>query len=125
MTETRERDDTGTNSFVWPPVDAVAHHPLLNAVTGMNGKLLASVESAQNEWAEFVYRRVKEDIAASYLLLKCRSFTDMQEIYSRYFQTAFEQYRDHSERVAQRGKSFSAELAHTLHAEPAATVTRN
>jgi hypothetical protein len=111
MTETRERDDTGTNSFVWSSADAVARHPLLNAVTGMNGKLLESVESAQNEWAEFVYRRVKEDIAASYLLLKCRSFTDMQEIYLRYLQTAFEQYRDHSERVVKRGKSMTTELA--------------
>ena len=125
MAETRERDDTGTNSFVWSSVDAVAHHPLLNAVTGMNGKLLESVESAQNEWAEFVHRRVKEDIAVSYLFLKCRSFTDMQEIYSRYLQTAFEQYRDHSERVVERGKSFSAELAQTMRTEPAATGTRN
>jgi hypothetical protein len=73
MVEAGEREPTG-NSFVWPSVDAVAHHPLLNAVTGMNGKLLESVQSAQNEWAEFVYRRVKEDIAASYLLLQCRSF---------------------------------------------------
>ena len=125
MAETRERDDTGTNSFVWSSVDAVAHHPLLNAVTGMNGKLLESVESAQNEWAEFVHRRVKEDIAASYLLLKCRSFTDMQEIYLRYLQTAFEQYRDHSERVVKRGKSMTTELAQTMGSEPAGMGPRN
>ena len=125
MTETRERDDTGTNSFVWSSVDAVARHPLLNAVTGMNGKLLESVESAQNEWAEFVHRRVKEDIAASYLLLKCRSFTDMQEIYLRYLQTAFEQYRDHSERVVKRGKSMTTELAQTMGSEPAGMGPRN
>jgi hypothetical protein len=125
MAEAREGEGSGTNSFIWPSVDAVARHPLLNAVTGMNGKLMASVESAQNEWAEFVHRRVKEDIAASYLLLKCRSFTDMQEIYSRYLRTAFEQYRDHSERVVQRGKSMTAELAQTLGSEPAATRTRN
>jgi hypothetical protein len=91
----------------------------------MNGKLLESVESAQKEWAEFVHQRVKEDIAASYLLLKCQSFTDLQEVYSRYLRTAFEQYRHHSERVAQRGKSLSAELAQTIGAEPAATATQN
>ena len=125
MAEAREGEVTATNSFVWPTVDAVARHPLLSAVTGMNGKLLESVESAQNEWAEFVHRRVKEDIAASCRLLKCRSLTDMQEIYSRYLQTAFEQYRDHYERVVQRGRSMTAELAQNVGSEPTATVTRN
>jgi hypothetical protein len=91
----------------------------------MNGKLLESVENAQNEWAEFVHRRVKEDIAASYLLLKCQSFTDMQEIYSRYVRRAVEQYRDHSERVMQRGKTMTADLAQTMGSEPAGTAMRN
>jgi hypothetical protein len=124
MAETREWAVTGTNSFVKPSVDVVARHGFFSAVTGMNGKLLENVESAQKDWAEFVHLRVKEDIAASYLLLKCRSFTDLQEIYSRYLLTAFEQYRNHSERVAQRGKLIGAELAQTMRAEPAATATR-
>jgi hypothetical protein len=122
MAETRAREVTGTNSFVKPSVDSV-----LSAVTGMNGKLLESVESAQKEWVEFVHQRVKEDIAASYLVLKCQSFTDLQEVYSRYLRTALEQYRHHSERVAQRGKSISAEFARTMGGESAAAAaaTRN
>jgi hypothetical protein len=31
----------------------------------------------------------------------------MQQVYSQYFQTAFEQYREQSERAVQRGKSMA------------------
>src|SRR5882762_7992885 len=59
------RDGPRGNSFAWsmPPV---AGNPLLTVVTDINGKLLESVASAQKDWAEFVHRRVKENIAASH-----------------------------------------------------------
>lgn len=113
MAEAREGQRTTGNSFAWsmPPV---AGNPLLAVVTDINGKLLESVASAQTDWAEFVHRPVKADIAASQQLMNCKSLTDMQQIYSQYLQTAFEQYREQSERVVQRGKSMTEELAQTM-----------
>jgi hypothetical protein len=90
-----------------PPI---AGNPLLAIMTDINGKLLESVANAQKDWADFVHRRVKEDIAASHQLMSCHSLTDLQEIYSQYLQTAFVQFREHSQRLVQRGNSMTEEL---------------
>ena len=121
MAEARDGSRTCGNSFGWP-MPPVAGNPLLTVVTDISGKLLETVASAQKDWAEFVHRRVKEDIAASQQLMNCQSLTDMQQIYSQYLQTAFEQYREQSERVVQRGKSMTEELAQTMESRAGGTT---
>ena len=106
MTEAGNGQHTSANSFAWPMLP-VASNPLFAVVTDINGKLLESAADAHRDWAEFVGRRFKEDIAASQRLMNCQSFTDMQQIYSQYWRTALEQYREQSERVVQRGKSMT------------------
>jgi hypothetical protein len=117
MIDARDGQRTGGNSFAWsmPPV---AGNPVLVVMADINGKWLESVANAQKDWAVFVHRRVKEDIAASHQLMNCQSLTDMQEIYSQYLQTVFAQCREHSERLVQRGKSMTEELAQSM--EPSA-----
>ena len=109
MVEARNGSATGANSLTWP-MPSVAGNPLFAMVTDTNGKLLESMARVQKEWAEFVHRRVKEDIAASQQLMNCQTLADVQQIYSRYFRTAFEQYREQSERAVQRGKAVTEEL---------------
>ena len=113
MAEARDGQRTGGNSYAWsmPPV---ATNSLLAVMTDINGKLLESVANVQKDWAEFVHRRVKEDIAASHQLMNCQSLTDMQEIYSQYLRTVFAQCQEHSERLVKRGKSMTEELAQTV-----------
>jgi len=108
MAEARDAFGTAANSFNWMAT------PLFAALTDINGKLLESVAGAQKDWAEFVHRRVKEDIAVSQQLVSCKSLGDMQQICSQYVRTAFEHYREHSERAVQRGKSTSDGLVQTL-----------
>jgi hypothetical protein len=121
MAEARDGQRAGGNSFAWsmPPV---AGNPLLAVMTDINGKLLESVANAQKDWAEFVLRRVKEDIAASHLLMKCQSLSNMQEIYSQYLRTVFAQCQEHSERLVQRGKSMTEELAQTMESRAEGTT---
>src|SRR5262245_55176609 len=94
LTMARNGQLAAINSFAWalPPV---AGSPLFAVVTDINGKLLESAARVQQDWAEFVHRRVKEDIAASQRLMNCQSLAEMQQIYSQYFQTAFEIGRAH------------------------------
>jgi cation transport regulator ChaB len=113
MVEARNGLGTGANSLTWP-MPSVAGNPLFAVVTDMNGKLLESVARVQKEWAEFVHRRVKEDIAASQQLMNCQTLADVQQVYSQYFRTAFEQYREQSERAVQRGKAVTEELAQAM-----------
>ena len=112
MTETRDGFGAVANSFTWS--DPMRTTQLFAVLTDINGKLLESVAGAQKDWAEFVQRRIKEDIAVSQQLVSCKSLGDMQQICSQYVRTAFEHYREQSERAVQRGKSTSDGLAQTL-----------
>ena len=101
------------NSTNWP-LSPVLSTPLLAVLADINGKLLESAATAHKDWAEFVHRRVKEDIAASQRLMSCRSLGDMRQVYSEYMRTALEHYRDKSEKGVQRGKSTTEGLAKTI-----------
>ena len=113
MTEVRHEQRTSVKSFAWP-TSMLPGNPLLAVATDVNGKLLESVASAQKEWVEFVHRRIKENLAASQRLLSCKSATDVQEVYSQYLLTAFEHYREQSEKVVQTGKSMTEGLGQTM-----------
>ena len=106
MSEARNGQRPGTNLLAWS-MAPIAGNAFFAIVTDVNSKLLESVARAQKDWAEFVYQRVQEDIAASRRLSKCQSLADMRQIYSEYFQAAFEQYREQSERAIERGKSMT------------------
>ena len=123
MAEARDGQRTGVNSIAWsmPPA---AGNPLLAVITDINGKLLESVANTQKDWADFVHRRIKEDIAASHQLMSCKSFADMQEIYSQYLRTVFAQCREHSERLVERGKSITEELAQAVELRAGGTTRR-
>jgi hypothetical protein len=114
MTDVRHEQRASANSFAWPMPSIPPGNLLLAVTTDINGKLLESAASAQKDWAEFVHKRVKENVAVAQRLLNCQSPADMQEVYSQYLQTAFEQYREQSDRAVQRGKSITEGLARTM-----------
>lgn len=114
MAEVGHEQRTSTNSFAWPMPSMPPGNPLLAATTDINGKLLESAAAAQKDWAEFVHRRVKENVAVAQRLLSCQSFADMQDVYSQYLRTAFEQYREQSEKVVQTGRAVTEGLAQTM-----------
>ena len=114
MAEVRHEQRMSVNSFAWPMPSMLPGNPLLAVATDVNGKLLESVASAQAEWVDFVHRRIKENVAASQRLLTCKSLTDVQDVYSAYWLTAFEHYREQSERAVKTGKSMTEGLVQTM-----------
>jgi len=87
------------------------HTPMLAIFAEMNGTLLESVATAQKDWADFMHRRIKEDVAVSRQLMQCHSLADMHQVYSRYLATAFEQYKEQSTKVVQRGQAIAEHVA--------------
>jgi hypothetical protein len=85
-------------------------------IADLNGTFLESVARAQKEWADFMHRRIQEDVAVTRQLISCNSLADMHEVYSRYLKTAFEQYHQQSEKVVQHGRSMAEHLAETAEA---------
>ena len=114
MTEVRHEQRTSANSFAWPMPSMPPGNLLLAVATDINGKLFESAASAQKDWAKFVHRRVKENVGVAQRFLSCRSLADMQDVYSQYLRTAFEQYGEQSEKVVQTGKSMTEGLAQTM-----------
>jgi len=114
MAEVRHEQRTGANSFAWPMPSMFPGNPLLAVAADVNGKLLESVASAQKEWVDFVHRRIKENVAVSQRLLNCKSLAEGQDVYSDYLLTAFEQYREQSERAVKTGKSMTEGLVQTM-----------
>jgi hypothetical protein len=110
MAQASESQRHGVNAFPWAMSPFVGT-PLLSLLADFNGKLLQSVAGAHKEWADFVNRRVKEDVAVSQQLIGCQSLADMHEVYSNYLRRSFEHYQEQSQRVVQRAQSTAEELA--------------
>jgi Phasin protein len=91
-------------------------NPMLTILADMNATFLEGWATAQKDWADFVQRRTREDVAPTRQLLKSHSVAGMHQIYSQYVQTAFQQYRDQSEKVVQRSESIAQHLAATTEA---------
>src|SRR5262245_55377779 len=94
-------------SFAW------GMPPMMTILADMNGTFLQAFAAAQKDWGDFVQRRISEDVAVARQVLNCRSPADMGQIYSRYIETAFQDYREQSEKVVQHGQSMAQHLAET------------
>jgi hypothetical protein len=110
MTQSKEVLNQALNSFGWG-LHPMTQMPMFTILAEMNGSLLESAATAQKDWAEFLHNRVKEDVAVSRQLMQCHSLADMHQIYAEYLTRMFEQYREQSARVVQRGTSVAEHLA--------------
>jgi hypothetical protein len=92
-------------------------NPMMTICVDLNATILEGFATAQKDWADFFQRRIREDVAVSRQLMHCQSLPDMNQIYSQYLQTAFEQYREQSEHVVQRSASMAQHLTETTEAK--------
>jgi len=88
----------------------------MSLLADFNGKLIESVAGAQKDWADFMTRRMREDVAVSQRLIRCQSLADLQDVYCNYLRKAVEQYQEQSQRALQKGQSAAEELADTAEA---------
>ena len=116
MAQSKEERGHLGNSFMGGGLTPTFTNPMLTILADMNATFLEGWATAQKDWADFVQRRTREDVALTRQLLKSHSVADMHQIYSQYLQTAFQQYRDQSEKVVQRSESIAQNLAATTEA---------
>ena len=67
--------------------------PAFTAVAEANARLYESMAAANSEWASFVNRRLKEDLAMPQQLAECRTMQDVFRVYTQFFQNACSQYQ--------------------------------
>ena len=105
-----ELDQGGTFSpFMMPNLT----NPMMTMFADMTGRFLQGLATAQTDWANFVQHRVSEHAALAHQLARSQSLADMNQIYSQYLQTAFQQYREQTEKVVQRGEALVQHIAKT------------
>jgi FMN phosphatase YigB (HAD superfamily) len=92
-------------------------NPMMTIFTDLGGTLVEGLATAQRDWADFVQRRIREDVAVTRHLMNCHSLADMHQVYSQYLQTAFQHYREQSEKVLRRSESVAQHLAETVEAD--------
>lgn len=92
-------------------------NPMMTIFTDLSGTLAEGLATAQRDWADFVQRRIREDVAVTRQLMNCHSLADMHQVYSHYLQTAFQHYREQSEKVLRRSESVAQHLAETTEAD--------
>src|SRR5262245_9934716 len=107
MTQSKQLNHDNPSSWVMP---STFINPM-TALADMSGRFLEGFATAQQDWAEFVQRGIREDVRVARELASSRSLADMHEIYSAYLQTAFQHYREQSEKLAQRRERFAQHFA--------------
>ena len=99
----------------------VMFNPMMTIFAELNATTMEGFAAAQKDWADFVQRRIREDVAVTRQLMNCQSMADMHQVYAQYLRTAFKQYREQSEHVVQRSASMTQHLAEATEKEAATT----
>jgi hypothetical protein len=100
------------NAFSFGPAPFM--NPMMTIFTDLSGVLVEGLATAHRDWANFVGRRIREDVVVTRHLMNCHSLADMHQVYSQYLQTAFQHYREQSEKLVRRSESVAQHLAETM-----------
>jgi hypothetical protein len=90
-----EKTDSDTSNRMPFGVEALMEmqRPAFTAIAEANTRLYESIAAANSEWASYVNRRLKEDLAMPQQLAECRTMQDLFRVYTQFFQNACSQYQ--------------------------------
>jgi len=81
--------------------------PAFAAMAEMNGRLYESITVVNKEWATFVNRCLKEDLAVPQQLAQCRTAQDLYQVYEQFFQNTWAQYQSGLEQMTKLSKAIA------------------
>jgi hypothetical protein len=90
------------------------HRPTLAAMAQVNGKVYDGIAAMNKNWAAFINRRLKEDLAMPQQLAGCKTVQDMYGVCAEFFQTACADYQSEIEQFAKLGKSLADDTLQTM-----------
>ena len=83
----------------------------LTAMAEFNGRLCERAAAFNAEWAQFLARRLEDDIALPQRLNACKSPEEAQEVYVGFWTKALREYQEEFVRLAQMGQRATREAA--------------
>src|ERR1700704_503914 len=96
--------------------------PALTAMADVNGRLFESIAAVNKEWASFVNRRLKEDLAVPQQLAQCKTIQDMYQVYAQFFQNACLQYQSGLEQMTKLSQSLAETTLQSLQSRLEETI---
>ena len=72
---------------------------MLNETAKFNAKVSTAMQNLGKEWSEFVGQRLREDVQLFRTIHDCHSLQDLQQAYAQFWQTAFTQYGEETQRI--------------------------
>jgi len=92
------------------------NRPALVAMAQMNGKVYDNIAAINKNWAAFLNRRLKEDLAVPQQLAGCKTVQEVYGVYAEFFQTACADYQSEFEQIGKLGKSLADETLQAMQA---------
>lgn len=90
------------------------YQPAFAAMADVNGKLYAGLVELNKEWANFVNRRLHDDLNLPQQLGACKSPQDLFKVYSDFYRQAFEDYQGEFAKLTKMGQGLAAEAAEAM-----------
>jgi hypothetical protein len=81
--------------------------PALAAMAEINSRLCESIAAVNKEWASFIDRRLREDLAVPQQLAECKTVQDYYQVYAQFFQNACAQYQSGFEQMTKLSRSIA------------------
>jgi hypothetical protein len=112
-----EKTGSEANNWIMPfGFEAVIEmqRPALTAMADVNSRLFEGIAAVNKEWASFVNRRLKEDLAVPQQLAQCKTIQDMYQVYAQFFQNACSQYQSGLEHMTKLSQSLAETTLQSL-----------
>jgi len=104
------RADTGAPPMMMPlgfEAFMEMNRPALAAMAQVNGRFYDGIAALNKNWAAFVNRRLKVDLAVPQQLATCKTVQEMYGVYADFFQTAYADYQSEFEQITKLSKSLA------------------
>ena len=95
--------------------------PALAAMAEMNGRLYEYIAAVNKEWATFVDRCLKEELAVSQQFVQCRTTQDLYQVYAQFFQSTFAQYQSGLEQMTKLSRAIAERALQSSSGDPGPT----
>ena len=104
-------------------LEAIMHmqRPALAAMAEMNGRLYEYIAAVNEEWANFVNRCLKEDLAVPQQLAQCRTSQDLYQVYAQFIQTTVAQYQSGLEQMSKLSRAIAEQALQSSSGDSSST----